>query len=135
MLERLHKLYSQEELREASENHCVSLLTNFRSHHALLSLPSYLFYGSALITVAEATTQLHPDAKYPVHFVCSSLDEDVLQVEESFNEKEVSLVLDEVRKYVENWPKNEWGRKNLKDICVMATTANQVNMKHKIDTI
>ena len=128
LLERLHSQYSQEELYEASEMHCATLLTNFRSHHALLSLPSYLFYGSALVTVAETTSHLHPDTDYPLHFVCSSISEDVLPIEDSVNTSEASLVLSETRKYVKDWPEYEWGQKNLRDICIMATTANQVNI-------
>ena len=127
LLERLYTIYSKEELAEASQTHCATLLTNFRSHHALLSLPSYLFYSSALMTVAEATTQLHPDAGYPLHFICASLDQQVLEVSESINRREVELVLDEVKKFVDiySWPK-EWGKRNLSDICIMATTTNQV---------
>ena len=126
LLERLYTIYSKEELVEASQTHCATLLTNFRSHHALLSLPSYLFYSSALMTVAEATTQLHPDAGHPLHFICTSLDQQVLEVSESINRREIELILDEVNKYVDNWPYKEWGEKNLSDICIMATTANQV---------
>ena len=126
LLERLYTIYSKEELLEASQTHCASLLTNFRSHHALLSLPSYLFYSSALMTVAKATTQLHPDAGHPLHFICTSLDKEVLEVSESSNRKEIELILDEVNKYVDNWPYKEWGEENLSDICIMATTANQV---------
>ena len=126
LLERLYTLYSTERLEKSSETHCATLLTNFRSHHALLSLPSYLFYSSALMTVAKATTQLHPDAGYPLHFICSSLDQQVLEVSESSNRREIELVLDEVKKYVDNWAYEEWGEKNLSDICIMATTANQV---------
>ena len=126
LLERLYTVYSKEELEEASKTHCAILLTNFRSHHALLSLPSYLFYSSALMTVAEATTQLHPDAGHPLHFICSSLDQDVQEVSESSNIKEIELIFKEVRKFVNNWPKKEWGERNLSSICIMTTTANQV---------
>ena len=124
LLERLHRQYSK---FEASKLHCITLSTNFRCHHALLSLPSYLFYGSTLLTAAEATTQLHPDAGYPIHFICSSIDNNILQIKDSINETEANFVLSEVRKYVEDWPEVEWGPKNLEDICVVAATANQVS--------
>ena len=126
LLERLYTIYSKEELVEASQTHCATLLTNFRSHHALLSLPSYLFYSSALMTVAEATTQLHPDAGHPLHFICSSLDQEVLEVSESINRREIELILQNIKKFVDSWPKREWGKKKLSDICIMATTTNQV---------
>ena len=125
LLERLHNLYSREDLFAASEAQSVSLLTNFRSHHALLSLPSYLFYGSALASAAKTTTQLHPDAKYSLKFICTSLDDSIVQVKSSSSEREATLILNEVRDFVNKWPYT-WGQKNLKEICVMATTANQV---------
>lgn len=122
-------MYRSQELSEASESHCAILLTNFRSHHALLSLPSYLFYGSALVTVAEATVQLHPKARYPIQFICSSLDEEIVEITDSTSLEEAIKVLNEVRRYVKDWPEKEWGPKNLNDICIMATTANQVMFK------
>ena len=77
------------------------------------------------MTVAEATTQLHPDAGHPLHFICTSLDKEVIEVSESSNRREAELILKEVRKFVNSWPK-EWGERNPSDICIMATTANQV---------
>lgn len=131
LLERLYSIYESPDLLGVSEDHSATLLTNFRCHHALLSLPSYLFYGSALVTVAEATKCLHPDALYPIHFLCSDLSEETVEVTETQNEREVLMVLAEVKKYVDynKWPREEWGDRNLKDICIMATTANQVNSK------
>ena len=126
LFERLYTLYSKEELQEVSQTHIATLLTNFRSHHPLLSFPSYLFYGSALMTVPKTTAQLHPDAGYPFHFICSSLDNEILEVSESSNRRESELILQKVMMFINSWPKKEWGRKNLSDICIMATTANQV---------
>ena len=120
-------MYSEKELFVASEPHCIALLTNFRSHHALLSLPSYLFYGSALATKAKSTTERHPDFLHPLQFICSSLNDDIVQVNESENEKEAIMILDKVREYVSKWPVDEWGEKSQNEICVMATTANQVS--------
>ena len=58
--------------------------------------------------------------------MCSSLDDSVCEVKESSNQKEVELILDEVKSCIENWPSKEWGRLDLNEICVMATTPNQV---------
>ena len=127
LLERLHLKYSQKTFYQFSKTHCATLLTNYRCHHALLSLPSYLFYQSALITVAEASASLHPKAKYPVHFLCSNLNNET-EVTESINMIEIELLLQEVLKYVNDWPTTEWGDKDLSKICVMATTANQVRV-------
>ena len=126
-MERLHKIYNSEDFVHDSRvaAHCATLLTNYRCHHAILSLPSYLFYDSALISAADAATHLHPSANYPLHFICSSLS-DEKEVQDSTNDFEVELLLREVQKYVNDWPK-QWGKRNLREVCVMATTANQVN--------
>ena len=126
LLERLHQVYNSKHLDNDSRVavHCATLLTNFRCHHAILSLPSYLFYDSALISAADAVTHLHPQANYPLHFICSSLS-DEKEVQDDINDFEVELLLREVLKYVSDWPK-QWGKRNLAKICVMATTAHQV---------
>ncbi|XP_019856644.1 PREDICTED: uncharacterized protein LOC109585133 [Amphimedon queenslandica] len=123
LLERLYTVYNDERLIDASLVHSATLLTNFRCHHALLSLPSYLFYDSSLITAAEAVTHLHPEAKYPLHFICSNLTEEK-EIRANSNEFEVIKLLEELSKYVKSWP-NEWGKKDLSKICVMTTTAHQ----------
>ena len=131
LLERLHSLYSSEEFSEASKTHCATLLTNFRCHHALLSLPSYLFYDSTLVTAAEAVTHLHPKAKYPLHFICSSLSSDY-KIDDASNDHEAELLLRQVSKYVKDWPEQEWGEKYLSKICVMTATADQVNFIYHV---
>uniref|UniRef100_A0A1X7UNX9 RNB domain-containing protein n=1 Tax=Amphimedon queenslandica TaxID=400682 RepID=A0A1X7UNX9_AMPQE len=123
LLERLYTLYNDERLIDASSVHSATLLTNFRCHHAILSLPSYLFYDSTLITAAKAVTHLHPEAKYPLHFICSDLSE-AKEVRTDTNEFEVTILLQELSKYVKSWP-DQWGEMDLSKICVMATTAHQ----------
>ena len=127
LLERLYTVYNDERLTDASSVHSATLLTNFRCHHAILSLPSYLFYDSALITAAEAVTHLHPQAKYPLHFICSELSE-AKEVHTNTNQFEVTLLLQEISKYinVKSWP-NQWGEMDLSKICVMTTTAHQAS--------
>ena len=120
ILERLHERYTSPELYECSELHRMTLLTNYRCHHALLSLSSYLFYESALLTKAKASMFTHPRAG-SLSFICSSLNNEVKMVKESSNELEVTLILDEVLKYIKSMPEC-----SIENICVMATTANQV---------
>ena len=120
VLERLHERYTSE-LYECSELHRMTLLTNYRCHHALLSLSSYLFYESALLTKAVASTFTHPRAG-SLSFICSSLDNKVKMVKKSSNKLEVTLILDEVLKYIKNMPPEC----SIEDICVMAATENQV---------
>ena len=124
LLERLHSIYNDKRLSDASSVHSATLLTNFRCHHALLSLPSYLFYDSTLITAAEAVTHLHPEAKYPLHFICSDLSE-AKEVSTNDNQIEVTILLKEISNYVESWP-DQWGEMDLSKICVMTITAHQV---------
>ena len=126
LLERLHTLYTDKRNNNA-EKHCSTLLANYRCHRALLALPSYLFYQSALVTNKEAAkqAQLHPQASFPLHFICSSLDDALLEVKESTNAYEADLLLHAAAKYVDEWP-SQWGRRNLKTVCIMATTGNQV---------
>ena len=122
LLERLHGVYKKTGLADASANHCATLLTNYRCHPTILSLPSYLFYDSMLFTSATATT-LRPPASlgYPFHFICTNLSEEY----EVRNSTEVDLLLKEVKKYLnhEEQPREE---RNLKDICIIASTPNQV---------
>lgn len=94
--------------------HRATLLTNHRCSHALLSLPSYLFYNSALVTEAKSS---HSKA---LHFICSSLDNDSLEVTVSQNELEADILLTYLEKYQQTH-----GRE-LKNICIMAATGNQV---------
>ena len=126
LLERLHTLYSTQTHTNA-EHHCATLLHNYRCHRSLLALPSYLFYHSALIANRNASKQalLHPDTTYSLHFICSSLDDTIVEVKDSTNREEAVLLLEAAAKYVKEWPP-EWGDRELKTVCVMATTANQV---------
>ena len=126
LLERLHTLYSTQTHTNA-EHHCATLLQNYRCHRSLLALPSYLFYHSTLITNRIATKQalLHPDTTYSLHFISSSLDDTIVEVKDSTNRDEAVLLLEAAAKYVKEWPP-EWGNRELKTVCVMATTANQV---------
>ena len=125
LLERLHALYT---CQKDTSHLCATLLTNYRCHRALLALPSYLFYESTLIISSDFKKQpkLHPcSSSFPLHFICSSLDDTVVEVKESTNHKEAVLLLDEAVKYVKEWPQ-EWDDKNEHPVCIMSTTANQV---------
>ena len=130
LLERLHGIYNSSPLKHYSETHCATLLNNYRCHGALLSLPSYLFYNSALVTKAQSNAQLHPMcSEFPLHFICSSLNDEMLEVKEGTNEMEAEILLGEVMKYCSSWPVYEWGgRVNLSSVCIMTATSNQVSL-------
>ena len=122
LLERLHKQYKG---IAHAETHCTTLLNNYRCHKVLLSLPSYLFYNSALVTKADTVAQLHPIDKTPLHFICSDLDDSITKDENTNKYKELRWLLDAAVKYISKWP-DEWGPRDLSTICIMTATANQV---------
>ena len=128
LLERLHALFDSQSSANA-EPHCATLLTNYRCHRSLLALPSYLFYHSALVPNKDAKKQslLHPDTNFSLHFICSSLNDSIVEVSDSSNEGEAELLLQAAVNYVREWP-SEWKEKDLSTVCLMATTANQVNI-------
>ena len=122
LLERLHKHY--ETLGGMSQQHSISLLTNYRCHSGILTLPSSLFYGSTLqCRVPEESA--HPDAPYPLVFVCSSLDASIQSIRNDTNEIEARHLLQQVSKFITNWPR-AWGNVDRSQICIMTPSANQV---------
>ena len=111
------------ELGEPAQKHIVSLLTNYRNQSGILMLPSSLFYGSTL--QCRTRDKPHPLAAYPLHFVCTSLKQ-VKSTSESIDEQEALTLLKQVKKFVDKWPKKEWGTKDLTKICVISSSPNQV---------
>ena len=122
LLERLHKHY--EYLGDVTKDHCITLLSNYRCHSGILTLCSSLFYGSTLqCKVPESSS--HPDAPYPLIFVCSTLDK-IESVDSDTNESEATVLLDQVEKFVHHWPESTWGQKDVSKVCIMTPSANQV---------
>ena len=120
LLERLHLNYT-ECLTDISTTHIATLITNYRCSHALLALPSYLFYDSSLITAANCS---YIEADYPLHFLCSSLDKGVLKENDDQRyHHEADLLLNYLN---ECRQRQGWGQIILKQICIMAATAYQV---------
>ena len=70
----------------------------------------------------------HPDAPYPLLFVCSSLDASAKSTQRDFDVAEAMLVLDQVKRFVNAWPSREWNKRKLETICVMTTSSNQVSI-------
>jgi len=78
------------------------------------------------VTKADVHAQLHPKDHFPFKFICSDLDDSITEVVTSDKHHEVKLLLDEALEYASKWPDHEWGSKDLKTICIMTATANQV---------
>ena len=121
LLERLHNQYI--ELGELAEKHLASLLTNHRSQSGILMLPSSLFYGSTL--QCRAKDKPHPLASYPLQFICTSLKQ-AKSNPHSIDRLEAETLLNQVTRFVSQWPEKLWGRKDLSRICIMSPSADQV---------
>ena len=100
-----------------------NLLINYRSHEAIMRLSSNLFYNSTV--VSKSSSRLHPHTYYPLHFVCTSLEDGTFQDVSDIHCDEADVVLREVKKYTESWPK-QWGKRMKSSVCVVASSRNQV---------
>ena len=114
LFERLHAMYVEK--GECTQTHSITLLTNYRCHHTILSLPSYLFYESALLTKAKASTHSSLNG---LHFICSSLDAFVKEVKSNVNMLEVTLLMQEALAFVES------STQHVK-VCIMVATNDKV---------
>lgn len=118
LVERLHSCY------DGSDNWVSELLINYRSHEAIMRLSSQLFYGSTI--VSKSDSKLHSSTFYPLHFVCTSLENDKFQNISDINPDEADVVLSEVQKYTDPWPK-QWGKRVKSSVGVVASSRNQVH--------
>ena len=91
---------------------------------AILRLPSNLFYDCSLLTRSKDSSP-HPDAPYPLVFVCSSLER-AQSNKSSWNEAEAKMTLKIAEKYLESWP-GRWGKFSPEQVCFMARTHQQVS--------
>ena len=89
-----------------------------------MRLSSNLFYDSVI--VSKSNSKLHPHTCYPLHFVCTSLQDGTFQNVNDINCDEADIVLCEVKKYTESWPK-QWGKRDKSSVCIVASSRNQVS--------
>ena len=85
---------------------------------------------------ASSKSQLHPDYRNALHFVCTSLDEFSpgcnWNKDEVYSEqvaKEVKAAGMWVEKFIDdkNWPTVEWGTKDLSALCVVVPNKHVVS--------
>ncbi len=114
LLERLSKLYSS---CDAAKPYMVQLNNNYRCHKEIMAIPNKLFYNNKIIATEEI--EVHPLAPYPMMCVCTSLDHKVNPDLES------RLLLDEVQKITETWPK-EWLPYDRTDVAFITSSRTQV---------
>ncbi len=124
-MERLYAVY--EKLPDGGRSLHAELSTNYRCHHGILMLPSYLFYESTLLSRSRALT--HPDAPYPLVFVCSSLD-DNKTAKRGTDVTEADCVLNHVEKYLKKWPRHWGDMRNA--VCIMSSSENQVRSQNRL---
>ena len=72
LLERLQVQYKK--IGETAEKYLVTLSCNHRCHKDILAIPHQLFYTGLQCKAYKAET--HPQAPYPLLFVCSNLSPD-----------------------------------------------------------
>ena len=128
LLERLYQTYTSKELSDFSQSHRSTLLKNYRCHSVLLSLPSYLFYESALLPSKDKHISPHPKAG-TMHFICSALDTNVKEVKEPVNQNEVRILLQEVLNYID---KLSEPKRNYFNLCIITASAKQVRCTYPL---
>jgi len=117
LLERLYDLYP-------SDFPCKILLCeNYRSHEAIVSYTSELFYEQKL--VASGKPPSHP-SWYPLSFF-TARGEDIQDPNSTsfYNNSEVYEIVDRLAELKRNWPK-AWGRKEETEIGVVTPYHDQV---------
>ena len=127
LFERLQNLYKK--TPHMSSHCCASLLTNYRCHKEIVQFSSSLFYEQCLQCQVPDRVA-HPAAPFPMLFVCSSVDENVQLISDNKNEHEAGIVLEQVARFVRNWPV-EWDEKDLNKICIVTNTRSQVSVYTK----
>ena len=123
LLERLYDLYH--ELGDVAKPYCAHLSTNFRCHQTILNLACQIAYKMPLeCRVPDHTA--HPNAKFPLQFVCTDLDTKVSATDNSINENEACIALEEASNYFMKWPVSNWGKRDLRQICFLSPCRGQV---------
>ena len=117
LLERLLQAYK--DAGETSSAYIAQICNNYRSHKDILELPSQLFYSSSLKPMSKAIT--HPDAPYPLIFVCSSVA-DPVPVADDINIKEAEILIGQFHRFCKSEDIQSFSSKT----CFMALSRRQV---------
>ena len=130
LLERLYAKY-KEEANKGCSLPLVSLYTNFRCHPDILSLVGKLFYTSTIPLKLPDNKELYSipyrEDSSCFLFICSEIDDRVLQVKKPTNELEANIILTELMMITDhhNWPK-EYGECDFNKISVVSQSKRQV---------
>ena len=124
LLERLEKQYQH--IGGAALQYHVHLTTNVRCHSEIVRLSSEICYGSSLKPIARPHCT-HPEASFPINFVCSSLDRSPIIRETPTDEAEAKIFIELLSKYAPGWPENGWGRLDPAQICISSSDISLVS--------
>ena len=123
LLERLYDLYHK--LGDVAKPYCAHLSTNFRCHRNILNLARQVAYKMPL-ECKVPDHSAHPDAVFPLQFVCTSLDANLKAIDSSVNMDEVNGALKVAANFFMKWPAHEWGKRDLKQLCFLSPCRAQV---------
>ena len=128
LLERLYDLYCSQEYMDVAKFYCANLRTNFRCHRKILGLACQVAYKEPLHCEVPDES-VHPNAKFPLQFVCTSLDSNIEATESSINKIEVEVALSITSTFLTKWPENVWGKRNPSEMCFLSPCRAQVYCK------
>lgn len=122
LVERLHTLYTKELKDEALQYH-KPLTTSHRCAREIVKLSENLFYRTTL----KPSLSSHPDAPFPLHFVCSDIENKMHPLETGISYPgEADVIVEQVQKWMARWPLNIWGKKDFKEVVIASQTYSQV---------
>lgn len=124
LLERLYSLYHEPHLKDVAQPYCAHLITNFRCHRHILSLAQQIAYKRPLEYKDIAT---HPDATFPLRFICSSINDAAKPSKGNTNRGEVEVALKEASRILMRWPVNGWGKRDPSQFCFLSPSRSQVS--------
>ena len=124
LLERLYNLYC--DLGDVAKPYLAHLCTNFRCHQQILNLARQIAYKMPL-KCKVPDHSAHPDAEFPLRFVCTNLDANVKPTKSSISEVEVEVALKETANIFMKWPIN-WGKRDLSQMCFLSPCRGQVHV-------
>lgn len=129
LLERLSGLYGKINVDDAIiQRYLVTLSTNFRCNPTIRTFARNLFYHEFDLKSPRnfPLPTPHPSYYNCLVFVCSSVKENLNEVNSNIDECEAQILLRILKEVAFlNWPK-EWGERDLSKCCIMSPCRSQV---------
>ena len=126
LLQRLHEHYGS----CGNSQNIVTLTTNYRCHPEILNLVGKLFYNSDLKwNDDEVCPAHHRRFKYPLIFVCSSIDEDVTSPGDS-SKSEADIIVQKAIEAAKGCPSG-WPKPPMPQFFVISPSEEQVILRNK----